>query len=107
MKKRTYFTNKVIDVREPINLSYVWNLGSLMGILLVFQIISGVGISISCCPHEKLAFLSVAGFSWVGPDSHLLRHFHATGHLCFYDRLKFGYEVSGERHIRLFCLVII
>ena len=38
-------TNKVIDVRRPINLSHMWNLGSLMGILLVFQIISGVWIS--------------------------------------------------------------
>jgi len=56
-------TNALIDLREPINLSYIWNFGSLLGMLLGVQIITGVLLAMFYCPHEESAFLSLAALN--------------------------------------------
>lgn len=93
----------MIDVREPTNLSYVWNLGSLLGMILVCQIISGVILAMFYCPHEKLAFLSVAELSWEKPERFILRNFHSTGasmfFLCVYLHMGKGIYYGGYRKI--------
>jgi len=49
----------VIDSPSPSNLSYLWNYGSLLGLCLVMQIITGVTLAMHYCPSIDFAFLSV------------------------------------------------
>jgi len=37
----------VIDSPQPSNISYLWNFGSLLGLCLVVQIITGVTLAIN------------------------------------------------------------
>ena len=49
----------VIDSPSPSNLSYLWNYGSLLGLCLVIQIITGVTLAMHYSPTVDFAFLSV------------------------------------------------
>jgi ubiquinol-cytochrome c reductase cytochrome b subunit len=49
----------IIHYPTPINLTYAWSFGSLAGICLAIQIISGVFLSMHYTPHIDLAFSSV------------------------------------------------
>lgn len=44
---------------SPSNISYLWNYGSLLGIVLVIQIATGVTLAMHYVPHVDLAFISV------------------------------------------------
>ena len=48
-----------IDSPAPSNISYLWNFGSLLGICLVIQIITGVTLAMHYAPATSLAFISV------------------------------------------------
>ena len=48
-----------IDSPQPANLSYLWNFGSLLGLCLVLQILTGVFLAMHYTPHVDLAFSSV------------------------------------------------
>lgn len=37
----------VIDSPEPSNISYLWNFGSLLGLCLIIQIVTGVTLAIN------------------------------------------------------------
>ena len=43
----------------PNNLYYVWGVGSLLGIMLVIQVVTGVLLAIHYVPNIDLAFESV------------------------------------------------
>jgi ubiquinol-cytochrome c reductase cytochrome b subunit len=68
----------VIDSPQPSNISYLWNFGSLLGICLIIQIITGVTLAMHYTPNIDLAFLSVehimrdVNYGW------LLRYLHAN-----------------------------
>jgi len=49
----------LIDYPTPSNLTYWWGFGSIAGICLVIQIITGVFLAMHYTPHVDLAFLSV------------------------------------------------
>ena len=68
----------------PRNLSYWWNFGSLAGIALVLQIMTGVVLAMTYVAHADMAFDSVehimrdVNFGW------LLRYAHANGASMFF-----------------------
>ena len=68
----------------PRNLSYWWNFGSLAGIALVLQIVTGIVLAMHYTPHVDYAFASVehimrdVNFGW------LLRYAHANGASFFF-----------------------
>ncbi len=68
----------------PKNLNYWWNFGSLAGIALVIQIVTGIVLSMHYTPHVSLAFNSVehimrdVNYGW------LLRYIHANGASMFF-----------------------
>jgi len=70
--------------RTPKNLNYMWNLGSIAGIALVIQIISGLVLSMHYTPHVDHAFDSVekimrnVNYGW------LIRYMHAVGASMFF-----------------------
>lgn len=49
----------VYDLPAPINLSLVWNFGSLLGIGIMVQIVSGILLARHYSPCAELAFESV------------------------------------------------
>jgi ubiquinol-cytochrome c reductase cytochrome b subunit len=51
--------NLLIDSPLPSNISYFWNFGSLLGLCLVIQIITGVTLAMHYAPDTSLAFVSV------------------------------------------------
>ncbi|AFE53284.1 cytochrome b [Rickettsia prowazekii] len=70
--------------QTPKNLNYLWNLGSIAGIALVIQIITGVILAMHYTPHVDHAFESVerimrnVNYGW------LLRYTHAVGASMFF-----------------------
>ena len=68
----------IIDSPAPSNLSYVWNFGSLLGVCLVLQIITGVTLAMHYAPSVDTAFSSIqhivrdVNFGW------LIRNIHAN-----------------------------
>ena len=49
----------LIDSPQPANISYMWNFGSLLGICLMIQILTGVFLAMHYTPNVELAFISV------------------------------------------------
>nr|QDH52387.1 cytochrome b [Gordius sp. VVA-2019] len=49
----------IIDLPTPPNLNYWWNMGSLTGVFLVSQIITGLFLSMHYTPSTEMAFTSV------------------------------------------------
>jgi ubiquinol-cytochrome c reductase cytochrome b subunit len=49
----------LIDSPAPSNISYIYGIGSLLGVCLVIQIITGVTLAMHYCPNIDLAFTSV------------------------------------------------
>jgi ubiquinol-cytochrome c reductase cytochrome b subunit len=74
----------LIDYPTPSNLSYWWNFGSLAGICLVIQIITGVFLAMHYTPHVDLAFLSVEHIMRDVTGGWLLRYMHANGASMFF-----------------------
>ena len=52
-------TDYVIDSPQPSNISYWWNIGSLLGLSLGIQIITGVTLAMHYNPSVLEAFNSV------------------------------------------------
>ena len=76
--------NEFVAYPAPKNLNYLWNFGSLAGIMLVLQIITGIVLAMHYTPHVDYAFKSVehimrnVNYGW------LLRYAHANGASMFF-----------------------
>ena len=74
----------VIDSPSPSNISYLWNYGSLLGVILVIQIATGVTLAMHYTPNVDLAFISVehimrdVNYGW------MIRYLHANGAAFFF-----------------------
>ena len=79
------WTNKhLIDYPAPRNLNYWWNFGSLAGIMLVVQIITGVVLAMHYTPHADHAFDSVEHIMRNVEWGWLMRYLHANGASMFF-----------------------
>lgn len=68
----------IVDSPQPINISYVWNFGSLLALCLGIQIVTGVFLVMHYTPHVDFAFNSVEHIMrdvWYG---WALRYTHAN-----------------------------
>lgn len=52
----TNIKKSLLKLPTPINISYWWNYGSLLGIFLIIQIIRGFFLSFHYCPNTQIAF---------------------------------------------------
>ena len=68
----------------PISLTYAWSFGSLAGICLVIQIISGVFLSMFYVPHIDYAFSSVEYIMRDVKNGWLIRYIHSNGASMFF-----------------------
>ncbi len=68
----------------PKNLNYWWSMGSLAGIMLVLQIVTGIILAMHYTPHADMAFASTehimrdVNYGW------LMRYMHANGASFFF-----------------------
>ena len=76
--------NMFIDVPSPLNISYLWNFGSLLGGCLIIQIITGILLAMHYCADVNLAFSSVAHITRDVNYGFLLRYLHANGASIFF-----------------------
>jgi len=53
------FTDFLIFYPSPVNLNYLWNFGSLAGLCLVIQIVTGIFLAMHYVPNLNMAFKSV------------------------------------------------
>ena len=67
-----------IDSPQPANLSYLWNFGSLLGLCLVLQILTGVFLAMHYTPHVDFAFNSVEHIMRDVNAGYILRYTHAN-----------------------------
>ncbi len=72
------------EYRTPRNLSYMWSFGSIAGIGLVIQIITGIVLAMHYTPHSDLAFESVERIMRDVPYGWLIRYIHAVGASMFF-----------------------
>jgi ubiquinol-cytochrome c reductase cytochrome b subunit len=80
----SFLSNHILSYPTPINLNYAWSFGSIAGICLVIQIITGIFLAMHYVPHISLAFDSVehimrdVNYGW------LIRYCHANGASVFF-----------------------
>nr|YP_010508172.1 cytochrome b [Coccinella transversoguttata]QAY82214.1 cytochrome b [Coccinella transversoguttata]UXG56649.1 cytochrome b [Coccinella transversoguttata] len=86
--------NSLIDLPSPSNISYLWNFGSLLGLCLMMQIITGLFLTMHYCPNIELAFNSVSHICRDVNYGWLIRTLHANGasffFICLYIHIGRG-----------------
>nr|AND96326.1 cytochrome b [Onitis falcatus] len=96
--------NSLIDLPTPSNISAWWNFGSLLGLCLVIQIVTGIFLAMHYTPNINMAFDSVihicrdVNYGW------LIRTTHANGasffFICLYMHVGRGlYYSSYNLHL--------
>lgn len=68
----------------PASINYIWNLGSLLGITLVIQLIRGILISIHYSSYVEVAFDSVIHISRDVSGGWIIRYTHIRGASMFF-----------------------
>lgn len=74
----------MVDLPAPGNLSTWWNYGSLLGLCLVAQLLTGLFLAIHFTPHIDIAFSSVAHITRDVNYGWMLRNLHANGGSIFF-----------------------
>nr|YP_009108049.1 cytochrome b [Spinus psaltria]AIU45355.1 cytochrome b [Spinus psaltria] len=76
--------NALIDLPTPPNISTWWNFGSLLGICLIVQIVTGLLLATHYTADTNLAFSSVAHMCRDVQFGWLIRNLHANGASFFF-----------------------
>nr|QHQ98481.1 cytochrome b [Quadristernoseta cf. longigynium XFX-2019] len=76
--------NSLIDLPSPSNISYMWNLGSLLSMCLIIQIITGLFLAMYFTSDISTAFNSVSHISRDVNNGWLIRSIHANGASLFF-----------------------
>jgi ubiquinol-cytochrome c reductase cytochrome b subunit len=78
----------------PININYLWNFGSLLGLFLTIQIIRGFILSIHYCPNINIAFNRVIHIIQNVNNGWLIHNIHINGaslfFVCLYAHISRG-----------------
>ncbi|MDE0240022.1 MAG: cytochrome b N-terminal domain-containing protein [bacterium] len=80
----SWTNHHLIDYPAPRNLNYMWNFGSLAGIALVIQIVTGIVLAMHYTPHADMAFDSVERIMRDVDYGWLMRYAHANGASFFF-----------------------
>nr|QXJ79759.1 cytochrome b [Suinzona borowieci] len=91
--------NSLINLPTPSNISSMWNFGSLLGLCLLIQIITGLFLSMHYCPNINLAFDSISHICRNVNYGWLIRTLHANGasmfFICLYIHIGRGLYYSS------------
>nr|YP_008815294.1 cytochrome b [Oncocephalus breviscutum]AGO28011.1 cytochrome b [Oncocephalus breviscutum] len=76
--------NSLIDLPSPSSISLWWNFGSLLGMCLMIQIITGIFLAMHYTGNTELAFSSVIHIFRDVNNGWLMRNIHANGASLFF-----------------------
>nr|AWV83300.1 cytochrome b [Meimuna kuroiwae] len=103
--------NSLIDFPAPANLSYWWNFGSLLGMCLIIQIMTGLFLSMHYNADVMNAFNSIdhicrnVNWGW------MLRIIHANGasmfFICLYLHIGRGMYYGSYKHLETWMVGVI
>lgn len=79
-----HVNNAFIDLPAPNNISIWWNYGSLLGLCLIIQVLTGLFLAIHYVPNVEIAFSSVAHISRDVNYGWIIRSIHANGASIFF-----------------------
>lgn len=74
----------LVDSPQPLNLSYMWNFGSLLAICLIIQIVTGVTLAMHYNPSVAEAFNSVEHIMRDVNNGWLIRYLHSNTASAFF-----------------------
>lgn len=101
----------LIDLPAPNNLSILWNFGSLLGLCLTIQIVTGLILAIHYSPHIDLAFISCFHIARDTNYGWLLRNIHANGaswfFICLYIHVGRGIYYASYRLIHVWNIGVV
>nr|AOY39078.1 cytochrome b [Rhizophagus dispar] len=91
--------NSLVDLPTPSNITTMWNFGSLLGLCLIIQILTGLFLAMHYCPNIDFAFNSIAHICRDVNYGWLLRTLHANGasffFICLYTHIGRGIYYSS------------
>jgi ubiquinol-cytochrome c reductase cytochrome b subunit len=90
----SFISSHIIFYPTPVSISFGWSFGSLAGVTLVIQIMSGVLLSMYYTPNINLAFYSVEFIMRDVPNGWLIRYIHANGASMFFI-VVYGHMCRG------------
>nr|YP_010131045.1 cytochrome b [Metaphycus eriococci]QPZ53234.1 cytochrome b [Metaphycus eriococci] len=126
MKKSIFKTNNLLSIINssliilptPLNISIMWNFGSLLGLCLIIQIITGLFLSMHYCPNIDFAFNSIihimqdVNYGWIirlihmnGASMFFICLFMHTGRGMYYNSFSFYKTWSIGVMILLFTMM--
>ena len=76
--------NSLLNLPTPWSISYLWNLGFLLGITLILQVLTGLVLSINYIAHSSLAFDSVIHIIRDINRGWIIRYLHINGASLFF-----------------------
>nr|YP_007474892.1 cytochrome b [Liphistius erawan]AFC77880.1 cytochrome b [Liphistius erawan] len=95
------FNMSLYDLPTPSSISYMWNFGSLLGISLIIQILTGLFLTMHFSADINLSFQSVAHIYYDVNYGWLMRSIHSNGASLFfllaYLHLARGMYYGGYR----------
>jgi group I intron endonuclease len=106
----TIVNSYLVDSPEPTTISYLWNFGSLLGLCLVAQIITGILLAMHFVGSADLAFNSVEHIMRDVNDGWLMRYTHANMasffFICVYAHISRGLYYGSYKSPRIGVWVI-
>lgn len=113
IKKNLIFiilNNIIIKLPTPINITILWNFGSLLGLCLIIQIITGLFLSIHYCSNINYSFFRIihiikdVNYGW------LIRLIHINGasffFICIYIHIGRGLYYGSYKLIKVWIIGI-
>nr|WOE90986.1 apocytochrome b [Aequorea sp. MKL-2023] len=74
----------IIDLPSPSNISYLWNFGSLLGLCLGVQIVTGIFLAMHYSADVSIAFSSITHILEDVNYGFILKYLHANGASAFF-----------------------
>nr|APF47430.1 cytochrome b [Microplitis incurvatus] len=112
LMKKNLLTNMISDMiiklPTPVNISIWWNFGSLLGLCLIIQIITGLFLTMHYAPNINIAFFSIIHIMkdvWYG---WLIRLLHMNGasifFICIYLHIGRGIYYGSYKLIKVWLI---
>nr|YP_010231351.1 cytochrome b [Dermacentor auratus]QSV37420.1 cytochrome b [Dermacentor auratus] len=83
------FLHPMVNLPTPSNISYMWNFGSLLGICLMSQILTGLFLAMNFSSDISTAFLMISHIQRDVNNGWLIRSIHANGASLFFILIYF------------------
>nr|YP_010836075.1 cytochrome b [Evacanthus bivittatus]WGC90091.1 cytochrome b [Evacanthus bivittatus] len=103
--------NSLIDLPAPMNLSLWWNFGSILGLCLIIQLISGIFLSMHYTANIEIAFDSVSHITRDVNYGWMMRTIHSNGasmfFVCLYLHTGRGIYYGSYNYIKTWFMGVI